>query len=74
MKRLQMQQPRRARAASGAVARSSKDAAIHLVRLEFDAARLEQGIAQAEHRAQRYRMELARNIEQRAPLMALLTR
>jgi hypothetical protein len=44
------------------------------VRLEFDAARLEQGIAQAEHRAQRYRMELARNIEQRAPLMALLTR
>ena len=72
MKRPKTQMPKRPRTASSAVARSSKEAAIHLVRLEFDAARLQMGIDQAQHRTARYRDELDRNAQQRKALLGML--
>lgn len=72
MKRPRTQMPRRPKAANGAVARTAKEAAIHLVRLEFDAARLQTGIDQAQNRAESYAYELARNKEQRQRLLSLL--
>lgn len=72
MRRPKTNMPKRPRTASAAVARTSKEAAIRLVRLEFDAARLEMGIAQASDRATAYRDELAANIEQRKGLLRLL--
>ncbi|MDX8351427.1 hypothetical protein [Cognatiyoonia sp. IB215182] len=73
MKRPRTQMPRRPKAANGAIARTSKEAAIHLVRLEFDAARLQMGIDQAQDRADNYAHELARNQEQRQRLLGLLS-
>lgn len=64
--------PKRARPASASVARSPKEAAIQLVRLEFDATRLRMGISQAEDRMRTYRDELARNDAQRDAILALL--
>lgn len=72
MKRPVTTMPRRARAASSAVARTPKEAAIHLVRLEFDASRLEAGIAQAENRVASYRRELELNTQQRKALLEML--
>lgn len=72
MKRLQTHVPKRPRAASAAVARTPKEAAIRLVRLEFDAARLQQGIDAAETRAAVYQDELARNTSQRQILLDIL--
>ncbi len=72
MKRLKTHVPKRPRAASAAVARTPKEAAIRLVRLEFDAARLQQGIEAAETRAAVYQAELNRNTAQRRILLSLL--
>ncbi len=72
MKRPKTQMPKRPRMASSAVARTPKDAAIKLVRLEFDAARLQMGIDQAQDRADSYQQELARNQQQRQMMMDIL--
>lgn len=72
MKRTKTQMPRRPRMASAAVARTSKDAAIKLVRLEFDASRLEMGLNQMQNRAAAYQHELARNATERAVLLRIL--
>ncbi|MEO0863435.1 MAG: hypothetical protein AAFY39_02400 [Pseudomonadota bacterium] len=60
--------------ASSATARTSKEAAINLVRLEFDAARLEMGITQATNRAEAYQSELLRNVEERRKLLGILNK
>ncbi|MEL6620753.1 MAG: hypothetical protein AAFP16_17900 [Pseudomonadota bacterium] len=60
--------------ASSATARTSKEAAINLVRLEFDAARLEMGITQATNRAEAYQSELQRNVEERRKLLGILNK
>lgn len=72
MKHLQTHVPKRPRMASAAVARTPKEAAIRLVRLEFDAARLQQGIDAAQTRAAVYQDELARNRTQRQILLNIL--
>lgn len=72
MKRPVTQMPRRARTSTAGVARTPKEAAIHLVRLEFDASRLRAGIEQAENRAAGYKHELTQNQDQRKALLALL--
>lgn len=72
MKRPKTQMPRRPRMASTAVARTPKEAAINLVRLEFDAARLEMGIAQARNRAAAYQHDLDRNRVERKALLGIL--
>lgn len=59
---------------SASVAKTSKEAAIQLVRLEFDAARLEAGIEQASNRVHGYQHELKRNREQRQHLLNLMRR
>lgn len=74
MKRPKTQMPKRPRMASTATARNSKEAAINLVRLEFDAARLEMGIAQATNRADAYEGELKRNTAERQKLLGILNR
>lgn len=72
MKRAKTQMPKRPRMSSSAVARTPKEAAINLVRLEFDAARLQMGIEQAQNRAESYLHELSRNQEQRKALLTIL--
>lgn len=72
MKRCKTHMPKRPRMASSATARSSKEAAISLVRLEFDAARLEMGISQARDRAKTYESELSRNVAERKRLLEVL--
>ena len=72
MKRPKTQMARRPRMASGAAAKTSKEAAISLVRLEFDAARLQMGIDQAKNRAESYRYELTRNQQRKQALIDLL--
>ena len=74
MKRPKTQMARRPRMASGAAAKTSKEAAISLVRLEFDAARLQMGIDQAKNRAESYRYELTRNHQRKQALIDLLKR
>ena len=74
MNRPKTQMPRRPRMASAKIARSAKEAAISLVRLEFDAARLQQGLDQAHNRARSYQHELSRNQEERRHLMTVLSR
>lgn len=63
---------RRPRMAAGRVAKTPKEAAIDLVRLEFDAERLRMGIDQALGRAQGFQAELDQNEAQRARLLSLL--
>ena len=63
---------RRPRMASGRVAKTPKEAAIDLVRLEFDAERLRMGIEQALGRVQGFQAELDRNEAQRARLISML--
>jgi len=72
MKRPKTQTLRRPRMASARIARTPKEAAIDLVRLEFDAERLRMGVEQAENRAHAYQIELDRNQAQRAVLLSLL--
>lgn len=64
--------PRRPARQSSAVAHSPKEAAIHLVRLEFDCARLRSGIAQAKSRMAGFELELHRNEAERKTLLSLL--
>ena len=59
---------------SGLAARTPKEAAVHLVRLEFDRSRIEFGLSQAESRAERYRAERAAVEKRRRALLALLAR
>jgi hypothetical protein len=47
---------------------------MHLVRLEFDRSRIEEGIRQAEDRATRFRAEGAALDRRRRALLALLDR
>lgn len=70
MKRPTVKMPRRPRSMSGAVARSRKEAAIQLVRVEFDAARLDLAIGQAEQRAEAHRQEAALLAQRRRRLLA----
>lgn len=72
MKRPKSQVPKRPKMANTAVARNPKEAAIGLVRLEFDAARLQMGIDQAKERAETYLQELSRNKAERENLLAIL--
>jgi hypothetical protein len=58
--------------AAGRVAKTPKEAAIDMVRLEFDAERLRMGIDQAIGRAQGFQAELDQNEAQRARLLSLL--
>lgn len=71
MKRPKIQMPKRPRMVSSATARTSKEAAIKLVRLEFDASRLEMGLAQARNRAEAYENELQRNTAERTQLLRI---
>lgn len=64
--------PRRPRSSSGAVARTKKEAAIQLVRLEFDMSRLQMGIEQTDQRRSVYSAELDEKKRQRGALLALL--
>ena len=63
---------RRPRMASARVAKTPKDAAIDLVRLEFDAERLRMGIEQAVGRARSFKVELEQNQSKRALLIDLV--
>jgi len=74
-----MQRPKtrpmpRAAMMSGLAARTPKEAAVHLVRLEFDRSRIEFGLAQAENRAEQYRAESAVIEKRRRALLAILER
>lgn len=55
-------------------ARTAKEAASRLARLEFDIARLEREIELADERASRGRDELTRRIEQRDLLIGIISR
>jgi len=59
MKRPQTNTPRRPRSTAGAIARNRKEAAMQMVRLEFEASRLELAIAQAESRSASYTRALS---------------
>lgn len=63
---------RRPKTAGSGKARNRKDAAIQLVRLEFDISRLEQAIVQADQRADQARADLLLQIEEREKLMSHL--
>lgn len=54
--------------------RSSKEAAIELVRIEFEVSRLSLGIKQAEDRILTYNSELTQRLAQRRKLLNLLER
>ncbi|ARE42200.1 hypothetical protein RGUI_4059 [Rhodovulum sp. P5] len=64
--------PKTARQTSTAVARTRKEAAIHLVRVEFDMNRLEMGIDQAQERVTRYAEELRQRQRERDTLLNIL--
>lgn len=72
MKRPRVMMPARPKSTSSGVARDRKEAAIQLVRLEFDIARLERAIILASQRARTYRAELAAQSAERDKLMSLL--
>jgi len=72
MNRPKTQIPKRPLPPSPKVARTPKEAAMRLVRLEFDTARLEMGLQQAEMRAAAYQAELDRNAAQRRHLLSLI--
>lgn len=63
---------RRPRQMSGLSARTPKEAAIRLVRLEFDRSRLDLGIAQAEARMTAFRRERDALDGQRRKLLSAL--
>jgi hypothetical protein len=58
--------------ASARVAKTAKEAAIDLVRLEFDAERLRMGVEQAQNRMESYQNELNQNRAKRSVLIKLL--
>jgi len=72
MNRPKTQTLRRPRMASARVAKTAKDAAIDLVRLEFDAERLRMGVEQAQTRVAGYQIELNRNRAERSVLIKML--
>jgi len=57
---------------SSAVVKSRKEAAIHLVRLEFDLGRLELGAKQAQQRLTACQEEISEKQRQRTALLAQL--
>ena len=59
---------------SGLSARTPKEAAVHLVRLEFDRSRIAFGLCEAERRAASYRAEGAKIDKRRRALLAILER
>jgi hypothetical protein len=63
---------RRAAKISGLSARTPKEAAVHLVRLEFDRSRIAFGIRQAEERVGRLRAEAAALERRRRALLDVL--
>ena len=73
MNRPSTQTLRRPRKASARLAKTAKDAAIDLVRLEFDADRLRMGVEQSQTRADSYQTELDRTLAQRSFLITVLT-
>jgi hypothetical protein len=72
MPRLKITSMRRAARLSGLAARTPKEAAVHLVRLEFDRSRIEFGLRQAEDRADCLRAEGAALDRRRRSLLAIL--
>ena len=74
MKRLTMASPKMPRTARTGVARTRKDAAIQLVRLEFDMSRLERSIEQADRRSASDRQSFHEKERQRRSLMKILNR
>lgn len=72
MKPITARLPQRPSPRSSAVVHSAKQAAIHLVRLEFDRARLASGLAQAKSRMNRLAEELSQNDAERKTLLAVL--
>ncbi|MEM9757322.1 MAG: hypothetical protein AAF914_15075 [Pseudomonadota bacterium] len=72
MKRPRTTTPRRARTMSGAVARSRKEAAIQMVRLEFEASRLEMAVDQSLDRARAHAIDLDAVRARRRRLIAAL--
>ena len=74
MKRLNPPLPRRACRMSAAVARTPKEAALHLVRLEFEAARLDLSLRQTARQTARDTALLQQTAAQRRRLLALLSR
>ena len=72
MKRPQTKTPRRPRSMTGAVARNRKEAAMQMVRLEFEVSRLELSLAQAEERAATHKRELGDLEKRRGRLLAAL--
>jgi hypothetical protein len=65
---------RRAAKLSGLAARTPKEAAVQLVRVEFDRARIAFGVRQAEERVARFRAEEAVLDRRRRALIAVLDR
>lgn len=74
MQRPRVTSMRRPAKLSGLAARTPKEAAVHLVRLEFDRSRIEFGIRQAEERAELFRAEGAALERRRRALIAILDR
>jgi hypothetical protein len=58
--------------ASARVAKTAKEAAIDLVRLEFDAERLRMGVKQAQNRMESYQNELNQNRAKWSVLIKLM--
>lgn len=74
MKRPMSAIPKSPRSARSGVARSRKDAAIQLVRLEFDVSRLQRAIELADRRSAADRQSLVEKERQRRSLMQILNR
>jgi len=74
MKRPFIAIPKAPRAARSGVARNRKDAAIQLVRLEFDMSRLQRAIDLAERRSAADRQSFVEKDRQRRSLMKILNR
>lgn len=72
MKRPKTQTLRRPSLTSNRVASTDKDAAIDLVRLEFDAERLRLGIGQAETRLRTFKAELDLIADKRVRLTQMI--
>lgn len=72
MKRPNTIVPKRPRSMSSAMVKSRKEAAIHLVRLEFDLGRLELGAQQARQRLTACQEEIFEKERQRKALLAQL--
>ena len=74
MKRPKSAVPKTTQRARAGAAGSRKDAAIQLVRLEFDLSRLQRSIDQAERRSAADRLSYAEKESQRLALMKILNR